>query len=72
MNDADFDQPSEQQPSDSVAHSAANLNQIEQDLVDVEVALSRLADGTYFTDEVTGEPIVDDVLEQNPLARRAQ
>ena len=34
-------------------------------------ARDRLADGTYGTDEVTGEPIADEVLENDPTARRA-
>jgi RNA polymerase-binding transcription factor DksA len=49
----------------------AELDQIEHDLADVDVALRRLDDGTYWTDEVDGTPIGDDVLEANPLARRA-
>jgi RNA polymerase-binding transcription factor DksA len=44
---------------------------IEADLDAVQTALTRLADGSYWTDEVTGEPIPADVLEANPLARRA-
>ena len=47
-----------------------DLDAVERDLAAVEVALSRLADGTYWTDEVTGEPITDDVLTHDPLARR--
>lgn len=50
---------------------APNLDRIEQDLEDVETALVRLADGTYFVDEVTGAPISDEVLELDPLTRRA-
>jgi len=44
---------------------------IEADLDGVQAALGRLADGTYWTDEVTGEPIPTDVLAVDPLARRA-
>jgi RNA polymerase-binding transcription factor DksA len=44
---------------------------IEADLDGVQTALTRLADGVYWTDEVTGEPIPADVLAANPLARRA-
>lgn len=44
---------------------------IEADLDGVQAALARLADGTYWTDEVTGEPIPADVLTADPLARRA-
>lgn len=50
---------------------AVDLDAVEHDLTAVEVALNRLADGTYWTDEVTGQPIPDDVLVHNPLARRA-
>ncbi len=48
-----------------------DLDAIETDLRNVEVALNRLADGTYWTDEVTGQPIPDDVLVRDPTARRA-
>lgn len=44
---------------------------IESDLDGVQAALTRLAEGTYWTDEVTGAPIPADVLAANPLARRA-
>lgn len=44
---------------------------IEADLDGVQAALTRLADGTYWTDEVSGEPIPAAVLQANPLARRA-
>lgn len=47
-----------------------DLDAIERDLADVEEALARLEAGTYWTDEVTGERIPDDVLMRNPLARR--
>jgi RNA polymerase-binding transcription factor DksA len=48
-----------------------DLDAVERDLAAVEVALDRLAEGTYWTDEVTGEPIADDVLTHDPLVRRA-
>jgi len=44
---------------------------IERDLAAVETALQRLSDGTYWTDEVTGEPIPEHVLAADPTARRA-
>jgi RNA polymerase-binding transcription factor DksA len=47
-----------------------DLDGIERDLADVEVALSRLDQGTYWTDEVTGAPIPDEVLAAAPTARR--
>jgi RNA polymerase-binding transcription factor DksA len=48
-----------------------DLDAVDADFVAVERALARLADGTYWTDEVTGEPIPDDVLMSDPTARRA-
>ena len=44
---------------------------IERDLAAVETALQRLSDGTYWTDEVTGEPIPEHVLAADPTTRRA-
>ncbi len=52
------------------AQPPADLDRIERDLADVEVALDRLAAGSYFFDEVTGEPMAEGVLEIDPLARR--
>jgi RNA polymerase-binding transcription factor DksA len=51
--------------------TAPDLDAIEHDLAGVEQALTRLADGTYWVDEVTGETIADDVLLGDPIARRA-
>jgi RNA polymerase-binding transcription factor DksA len=48
-----------------------DLDAIERDLAGVERALERLSDGTYWIDEVTGEPIPDEVLAGDPTARRA-
>lgn len=48
-----------------------DLAAIEQDLTDVQTALERLNDGSYWTDEVTGSPIPDDVLAAHPTARTA-
>jgi hypothetical protein len=48
-----------------------DLVRIERDLSGVDVALRRLDEGSYWTDEVTGEPIPDDVLADDPVARRA-
>jgi len=60
------------EPTKTVASGdEVDLDAIEQDLTDTEVALSRLADGTYWTDEVTGQPLSDEVLSANPTARRA-
>ena len=49
---------------------APDLDVIEADLADVEVALERLDSGEYWRDETTGEPLDDAVLEQRPTARR--
>ncbi len=51
---------------------ALDLDRVASDLAAVETALARLDDGTYWTDEVTGEPIPDDVLDADPIARRAR
>ena len=48
-----------------------DLDAIERDLAGVERALARLSEGTYWTDEVTGEPISGDILDEDPTARRA-
>lgn len=58
-------------PKGSAPTTEVDLDAIEQDLTGVEIALSRLADGTYWTDEVTGSPLPDDVLTADPTARRA-
>lgn len=50
-------------------HESIDLDAIEADLTDVQTALERLNDGTYWTDEVTGETIPDDVLAAHPTAR---
>jgi hypothetical protein len=60
-----------QSPHDAPVPLPVDLDAIEADLRNVEVALDRLADGTYWTDEVTGQPIPDDVLVRDPTARRA-
>jgi RNA polymerase-binding transcription factor DksA len=48
-----------------------DLERIERELSGVDVALRRLDDGTYWSDEITGEAIPDDVLAADPVARRA-
>jgi RNA polymerase-binding transcription factor DksA len=49
---------------------AAELDRIEADLSGVEVALERLDAGTYWTCEVTGQPLPDSLLAADPVARR--
>jgi hypothetical protein len=48
-----------------------DLDQIEADLADVEIALARLDSGEYWRDEITGQPLHDALLAQRPTARRA-
>jgi len=55
-------------PADN--NDQTSIDAIEKDLADVEAALARLEAGTYWTDEVTGQPIPVEVLNRNPLARR--
>ncbi|MFZ9383360.1 MAG: hypothetical protein ACO27U_01665 [Ilumatobacteraceae bacterium] len=50
--------------------SSASMDSIERDLADVEAALNRLDTGTYWTDEITGQPLSDELLARRPLARR--
>jgi RNA polymerase-binding transcription factor DksA len=59
----------EETPADAPA--ALDLDRVERDLADVELALARLDAGTYWTDEVTGGVIPDEVLAEHPTARRA-
>ncbi len=49
-----------------------DLERVARDLDGVEAALSRLDQGTYWTDEATGEPIPDAVLAADPVARRTE
>ena len=58
-------------PAPGSTAAPIDLDAIERDLAGVDVALNRLADGTYWTDEVTGETIPEHVLVRNPIARRA-
>jgi RNA polymerase-binding transcription factor DksA len=64
MNDHVDPQP------DPVADPVLDLDAIERDLADVEVALTRLDAGTYWTDEVTGAELPADLLAAQPTARR--
>lgn len=47
-----------------------DLETIATDLADVEIALARLANGSYWADEVTGAPLPDELLASSPTARR--
>lgn len=48
---------------------AVDLDGIERDLADVEIALARLEAGTYWTCEETGQKLSDELMESNPTAR---
>ena len=50
--------------------SPLDLDTMERDLADVEFALGRLDNGTYWNDEITGEPIEPGHLAAHPTARR--
>ncbi len=63
--------PSTPPAADAADNNHIDLDAIERDLTDVQTALERLNDGSYWTDEVTGEPIAEDVLAAHPTARTA-
>lgn len=48
---------------------AALITQAEQHLAEIDAALARIAEGTYGTCEVCGEPIPDARLRARPAAR---
>lgn len=56
--------------TDPAPDPALDLDAIERDLADVEVALARLDAGTYWTDEITGAVLPHETLAANPTARR--
>lgn len=58
--------------SDGDATEPLDLARIERDLDGVEAALRRLDDGTYWTDEVSGAALPDELLEADPVARRVE
>lgn len=59
------------QPHLPQAAQPIDLDKVEADLLGVEAALERLENGTYWTDEVTGQDIPDELLAQDPTRRRA-
>lgn len=70
MSDVTHTTPqSEAQPSPDIT-ADLDLDALAADLDGVQSALERLAEGSYWTDEVTGDPIPDDVLAADPTARR--
>ena len=61
----------ESTPTDTATPIApVDLDAIERDLADVEVALARLDAGTYWTDEITGAELPAELLATSPAARR--
>ncbi len=60
----------ESTPAPTNPPDVLDLDGIERDLADVEVALARLDAGTYWTDEVTGQPLPAELLQQQPTVRR--
>jgi RNA polymerase-binding transcription factor DksA len=63
-------EPSQDSDTRMVLSGSTDLTAIEGDLAAVEAALDRLDAGTYWTDEITGEPLPEALLEENPLLRR--
>jgi RNA polymerase-binding transcription factor DksA len=56
--------------TDHDAAQPVDLDRVERELEGVEAALARLDSGTYWSDEVTGAPLADDLLAADPVARR--
>jgi RNA polymerase-binding transcription factor DksA len=70
-----FEPPVDPQPTAVVEEPLPDLGRvgtIERELDDVETALARLEDGTYGTCEVCSAALPDDVLADEPAARRCQ
>jgi hypothetical protein len=63
------DEP-EPEPEPEPAVPSIDLDRIERDLEGVETALRRLDEGSYWTDEVTGDALDDALLVADPVARR--
>jgi RNA polymerase-binding transcription factor DksA len=59
---------SDAEPS-TAATSGIDLDAIQRDLEGVQTALDRLNEGTYWTDEVTGAIIPNEILDAFPLTR---
>jgi RNA polymerase-binding transcription factor DksA len=71
MSDLPVDVPaSADTPPAATAPPLADLDRVERDLAGVETALERLDAGTYWNDEITGAPIDDETLANDPTARR--
>ena len=57
-------------PTGNLRSMELDLDVIETDLADVEVALARLESGQYWTCEITGQPLSGELLAARPTARR--
>jgi hypothetical protein len=68
---SDVASPEPVAPDAAAAAAPLDLDRIEADLADVEIALARLDSGEYWRDQVTGEPLDDALLAEHPTARRA-
>ena len=55
----------------TTSNSSSDLDVIDADLDAVKTALVRLENGTYFNDEITDKPLDEQLLRDNPIARRA-
>ena len=60
--------PTDADPGETDAQPA--LDRLAADLEAVASALTRLEAGTYWTNEISGEPLDDSVLAADPTARR--
>jgi hypothetical protein len=58
------------EPAPTPSPPQVDLDQVGRDLAGVEAALARLDDGTYWTDEITLEPLDEQLLSDDPVARR--
>ena len=58
-------------PDHAAPAAPVDLDRVERDLEGVETAMARLDAGTYWSDEITGAPLSDELLAADPVARRA-
>lgn len=75
MSDAPADVPAATPAPPTGPHGLSagpDLDAIERDLADVELALARLDSGEYWRDEVTGAELPDELLARRPTARQVQ
>ena len=70
MEPADAPDSNDSLGPERVEADPIDLDAIERDLADVEIALARLESGTYWTCEATGETLDDVLMEAHPTARR--